>query len=134
MNTGVNNAYQFISEEMNAQNQRDLILVMYGENDNWNAFALQFYLQSQCMRHQPDCRIIVTGEREMNRGWPPRDLPPETREEQTNKILASADQMVIFAKEPLAPSGWVPKTIQKFDMARYKVKPTTIQVLVLDKE
>ncbi len=49
MNAGVDQAYKFISETVEPSRKDEIKLVMYGENDNWNAPALHFYLQSRCM-------------------------------------------------------------------------------------
>jgi hypothetical protein len=130
-NTGVNDAYQFISETLDIPHQQNLNLVMYGDTDHWSAFALHFYLQSQCFRNRPSCAIQVTDERGMNKGWPPQNSPPEVRVKRVEAALNSADALVLFAKTPVVPEGWTEVARQGFLFARYKVEPKVFQVVIL---
>ena len=133
-NTGVNDAYQFISKSLKTPDQDILKIVMYGENDNWNAFALHFYLQAQCMVNRPKCRIQVAGERELNKGWPPQELLAEVKDQRIQETLSSADYIVLFSKAPIIPEGWAEVIAREFEFARYKVKTTSHQVVILERE
>jgi hypothetical protein len=133
-NTGVNQAYQFIADSLD-QPEGDLQkLVMVGENDNWSAYALHFYLQSRCMAAHPKCRVLVSGERELRKGWPPRSQPAEQADQRTAQALSEADHIVIFAKQPQIPPGWQPLASSEFELARYQIAPVKMQVLVLEHE
>lgn len=130
-NTGVNQAYQFIADSIGQPEGNLQKLVMYGENDNWSAYALHFYLQSLCMTSQPACRVLVTGEREIRKGWPPRNRPADEIDLRTAEALAAADYLVLFAKQPQIPAGWQPLASSEFELARDKIAPVNMQVVVL---
>ncbi len=74
-NTAVNEAYQFIADRLDTSGRKNLNLVMYGENDHWNAFALHFFLQASCMRREADCQILVADEGDITKGWPKLQRP-----------------------------------------------------------
>lgn len=133
-NTGVNQAYQFIADSL-GQPEGDLQkLVMVGENDNWSAYALHFFLQSRCMAAQPECRVLVSGERELRKGWPPRSQPVEQVDQRTAQALSEADFLLVFAKQPQVPAGWQPLATREFELARDKISPVKMQVLVLEQQ
>jgi hypothetical protein len=130
-NTGVNEAYQFIAEKLSEEKRRSTNLVMYGETDQWNGFALHFFLQSPCMRTRPSCLVTVTGEKVLNKGWPPQNSAKVVRDERTQKTLAAADYLVLFAKTPVLPQGWVEIARREFVFDRYQVGPRNYQVVIL---
>ncbi len=130
-NTGVNDAYQFIAQTLDIAQQERLKVVMFGENDNWNGFALHFYLQSRCQSYRPNCLINVTGEKVMNKGWPPKNAPEEVRAKRVGETMAAADYLAVFAKTPVLPDGWVEVARQEFVFARYKVETKNYQVVIL---
>lgn len=133
-NTGVDQAYQFIADSI-GQPEGDLQkLVMVGENDNWSAYALHFFLQSRCMAAQPACRVLVSGEREIRKGWPPRNRPAAEIDQRTTQALSEADYLVLFAKQPQIPPGWQPLASREFDLARYQIAPVKMQVVVLEQQ
>jgi hypothetical protein len=130
-NTGVNQAYQFIAETLSAEKRLNTNLVMYGETDQWNGFALHFFLESPCLRTRPSCQVTVTGEKVLNKGWPPQNSAKVTREERTRNALAAADYLVFFAKTPVLPQGWVEIARREFIFDRYRVGPRNYQVVIL---
>ena len=133
-NTAVNDAYQFIADTLHTSDRKDLNLVMYGEIDNWNAFALHFFLQSQCMLRQADCQILVTDESVITKGWPREELPDEVIEQRTQQALDAADYIVLFTKEPVIPDGWAEIVAKEFEFERYRVNPTRRQVVILERK
>jgi hypothetical protein len=48
--------------------------------------------------------------------------------------LFSADYIVLFSKAPIIPEGWTEVTAREFEFARYKVKTTSHQVVILERE
>jgi len=130
-NTGVNDAYQFIAQTLDIVHQERLKVVMFGENDSWSGFALHFYLQSQCLSYHPNCLINVTGERVMNKGWPPKNAPEEVRNKRVEETIAAADYLTVFAKTPILPDGWVEVARREFVFARYKIESKNYQVVIL---
>ena len=130
-NSGVNDAYDFIAETVQASHQEQLKFVMYGETDSWNAYALHFYVQTLCMRSNPGCVIQVTGERELNKGWPPQNTTEEVREARARTALAAADYVLVFAKTPVLPQEWVEVARREFTFARFRLDPQRYQVVVL---
>jgi hypothetical protein len=132
-NSGVNDAFQFIAETSQLSRQQRVNIVMYGETDDWNSYALHFYLQSQCINLNPGCMVAVIGERELNKGWPPQNSAKVTREERTRNALAAADYLVLFAKTPVLPQGWVEIARGEFIFDRYKVGPRNYQVVILQR-
>jgi hypothetical protein len=129
-NTGVNDAYQFIADTVVITQQDGLNLVMYGETDSWNSFALHFYLQSQCMEIHPKCLVTVAGERVLAKGFPPQNTTDEIREAREQAALAAADYVVVFAKTPVLPDGWVEVRREAFLFTRHMLEPVTYQVVV----
>ena len=134
MNTGVDQAYKFISDVVGPISKDEIKLVMYGENDNWNAPALHFYLQSRCMADRVSCRAIVTGEREIRKGWPPRKIPTEEINHRFEDVMVNSDFLVLFAKKPVIQQGWQELASKSFEFARFKNKPQQVQVVIQKKK
>ncbi|MBP1692292.1 MAG: hypothetical protein H6Q37_175 [Chloroflexi bacterium] len=86
------------------------------------------------MINRPKCRIQVAGERELNKGRPPQELPAEVNDQRTKETLSSADYIVLFSKTPIIPEGWTEVTAREFEFARYKLKTTSHQVVILERK
>ncbi len=133
MNTGVDQAYNFISEVVESNSKNEIKLVMFGENDNWNAPALHFFLQSRCMAYQISCRAIVIGEREIRKGWPPRKIPTEEINRRFEDVMDNSDYLVLFAKKPVIQPGWQEFAAKSFEFVRFRNKPQQVQVVIQKK-
>jgi hypothetical protein len=128
---GVNSAYQFVAETLDAAPGQDYQLVMYGNNDDWSGPALHYFLQARCLETRPACKVQVLDEREINKGWPLQDFTPQERAIRSEQALSSADTLVLFSKEPNLPEGWVEADRAGFDFTRNKLGSKHFQVVVL---